>query len=80
MCLVFDENAAVPDSWRAPILYSYICTENWRKVDSINKLDRYTASWLAYASAIYSDSHDDSATTGYFFEIHVTSPPANKYK
>ena len=81
MCLVLDENAVVPDSWRAPMLSSYICTEeNWGNVNSLNKSDRYTASWLAYASAIYSDSHDDSATTGYFFEIHVTSPPANKYK
>ena len=63
------------------MLSSYICTEeNWGNVNSLNKSDRYTASWLAYASAIYSDSHDDSATTGYFFEIHVTSPPANKYK
>ena len=63
------------------MLSSYICTEeNWGNVNSLNKSDRYTASWLAYANAIYSDSHDESATTGCFFELHVTGPPANMYK
>ena len=68
---VLDENAVVPDSWRAPMLSSYICTEeNWGFVNLLNKSDSRTASWFAYASAIYSDSHDESAT----------GPPANMRK
>ena len=63
------------------MLSSYICTEeNWGNVNSLNKPDRYTGSWLAYASAIYFDSYDESATTGCFFELDVTGPPANMYK
>ena len=81
MGLVLDENAVVPDGWRAPMLSSYIGTEeNWGNVISLYKSDRYTASWLAYASAIYVDLHDESATTGCFFDLHVTGPPANMYK
>ena len=75
MCLVLDENAVLPESWRAPMLSSYIITENWRNVNPTNQT--YTASWLAYAGAIYSDSHDESATTCCFFELHVSGPPAN---
>ena len=53
MGLVLDENAVVPDGWRAPMLSSYIGTEeNWGNVISLYKSDRYTASWLAYASPI----------------------------
>ena len=56
MSLVLDENAVVPDSSRARMMSSYICAEeNWGNVSSLNKSDRYTASWLAYASAVYSD-------------------------
>ena len=63
------------------MLSSYIYTEeNWGNVNSINKSDRCTASWLVYASAIYSDSHDEHGTAGCFFEFHVTGPPANMYK
>ena len=51
------------------MLSSYICTEeNWGNVNSLKKSDRYTASLLAYASAIYSDLHDKSAITGCFFD------------
>ena len=63
------------------MLSSHIITEeNWGNVDSLNKSDKYTSSWFAYASAIYSDSHDESATTGCCFELHVAGPPANMYK
>ena len=54
--------------------------ETGKKVNSLNKSDRYSASWLAYVSAIYSDSHDESATTGCLFELHGTGPPANMYE
>ena len=80
MCLILDENAVVPDGSRGHMLSSYICTEeNWGNVDSLNKSDKCTASWLAYASTIYSDSHDESATTGCFFELHVTGPHAKTH-
>ena len=63
------------------MLSSYICMGyNWGNVNSLNKPDRCTVSWLAYASAIYSDLHDESATTGCFFELHVTGLPADMCK
>ena len=63
------------------MLSSYICTEeNWGNFNSLNKSVRFTAFLLAHASAIYSDARDESATTGCFFELYVTGPPANMYK
>ena len=74
VCFVYDENAVVPGSWRAPVLSSYICTgEIWGNVSSLNESETYTASWLAYGSAMYSDSHDEvmQPPIDCFFELHV---------
>ena len=81
MCLVFDDSAVVPEELRCCPRTSAQKKTGETLIRSTNQTDTsYTASWLAFASPIYSDSHDESATIGCFFELHVTGPPANMYK
>lgn len=42
-----------------------------RKGQVTHEVRAVNRSWLAFASAIYSDAHDDSATTGCCLELHV---------